>query len=91
MPKKTLRELSARARAHGLDPTTPAVAVANATRPNEITIADTIAGIADRIEEAAPSGPVLVMIGRALAQVVRAEQRTDVSRETASGCARTAR
>ena len=39
MPKKTLRELSARAIAQGLDPATPAVAVANATRPDETIVA----------------------------------------------------
>ena len=43
MPKRTLRELTARAIAAGLDPATPAVAVANATRPDETIIAGTIA------------------------------------------------
>ena len=46
MPKKTLRELSARAIAEGLDPATPAVAIANATRPDETIVAGTIADIA---------------------------------------------
>jgi uroporphyrin-III C-methyltransferase/precorrin-2 dehydrogenase/sirohydrochlorin ferrochelatase len=75
MPKKTLRDLSARAIAEGLDPATPAVAVANATRQDEVVIAGTIAGIADKIEEAAPAGPVLLLIGRALAQFARTEER----------------
>jgi uroporphyrin-III C-methyltransferase/precorrin-2 dehydrogenase/sirohydrochlorin ferrochelatase len=66
MPKKTVRALSACAIAQGLDPTTPAVAVADATRPNETIIVGTISDIADRIEAAAPGGPVLLMIGRAL-------------------------
>jgi len=69
MPKKTLRELSERAIAQGLAPSTPAVAVANATRPDETIVAGTIADIADRIEADAPEGPVLVMIGRVLAEV----------------------
>ena len=73
MPKKTLRLLSDRAIAQGLDPATPAVAIANATRPDEVIIAATIADIADRIEETAPDGPLLVMIGRVLAEV--AEER----------------
>jgi uroporphyrin-III C-methyltransferase / precorrin-2 dehydrogenase / sirohydrochlorin ferrochelatase len=68
MPKKTLRELSARAVAQGLDPATPAVAVANATRPDETIVAGTIGDIADRIANA-PDGPVLVMIGKVLAEV----------------------
>ena len=71
MPKKTLRELSTRAIAAGLDPATPAVAVANATRPDETIVAGTIADIADRIEADAPGGPVLVMIGKVLAEVAR--------------------
>ncbi len=70
MPKKTLRELSARAMAQGLDPATPAVAVANATRPDETIVAGTIADIAERIDADAPDGPLLVMIGKVLAQVV---------------------
>jgi uroporphyrin-III C-methyltransferase/precorrin-2 dehydrogenase/sirohydrochlorin ferrochelatase len=74
MPKKTLRELAARATAEGLNPATPAVAVANATRPDETIVAGTIADIADRIEAQAPDGPLLVMIGRVLAEVVEAPQ-----------------
>jgi uroporphyrin-III C-methyltransferase/precorrin-2 dehydrogenase/sirohydrochlorin ferrochelatase len=69
MPKKTLRELSARAIAQGLDPATPAVAVTNATRPDETIIAGTIADIANKIEADTPEGPLLVMIGRVLADV----------------------
>jgi len=69
MPKKTLRELSARAVAEGLDPATPAIAVAHATRPDETIIAGVIADIAERIEADALGGPVLVMIGKVLAEV----------------------
>jgi uroporphyrin-III C-methyltransferase/precorrin-2 dehydrogenase/sirohydrochlorin ferrochelatase len=69
MPKKTLRALSARAVAQGLDASTPAVAIANATRPDETIVAGTIRDIAERIEAAAPDGPVLVMIGKVLAEV----------------------
>jgi uroporphyrin-III C-methyltransferase / precorrin-2 dehydrogenase / sirohydrochlorin ferrochelatase len=71
MPKKTLRELSASAIAQGLDQATPAVAVANATRPDELIVAGTIADIADRIEADAPDGPLLVLIGKVLADVAR--------------------
>ena len=73
MPKKTLRELSERATAEGLNATTPAVAVANATRPEETIVAGTIADIADRIEAVAPDGPLLVMIGKVLAEVVEVQ------------------
>jgi uroporphyrin-III C-methyltransferase/precorrin-2 dehydrogenase/sirohydrochlorin ferrochelatase len=77
MPKKTLRELGERAIAQGLAPSTPAVAVANATRPNETIVTGTIADIADRIEADAPDGPVLVMIGKVLAEVARAGASSD--------------
>jgi uroporphyrin-III C-methyltransferase/precorrin-2 dehydrogenase/sirohydrochlorin ferrochelatase len=73
MPGKTIRELADTAIAHGLAPDTPTIAVASATRPEQEVIAGTIADIADRVREAAPSGPLLVMIGRALADAAGAE------------------
>ena len=73
MPKKTLRLLSERAIAQGLDPATPAVAVANATRPDQTVVAATIATIADEIEASRLGSPVLVMIGRVLADVAAAQ------------------
>jgi uroporphyrin-III C-methyltransferase/precorrin-2 dehydrogenase/sirohydrochlorin ferrochelatase len=82
MPKKTLRELSACVIAEGLDPETPAVAVAHATRPDETIVAGTIADIADRIEADAPGGPVLVMIGKVLAEIVG--RNSDASAETSA-------
>jgi len=65
MPVKTLGELTARAIAAGLDPATPAVAVARATRPDETRIVSTVAELPGRLAEAALPGPVVVMIGRA--------------------------
>ena len=50
MPVKTLRELTGKAIAAGLDPATPAIAVAQATRPEETIIAGTIADLPDRLE-----------------------------------------
>jgi uroporphyrin-III C-methyltransferase/precorrin-2 dehydrogenase/sirohydrochlorin ferrochelatase len=67
MPKKILAELSATAIARGLAADTPAIAVIAATRPEQTVITDTIRDIAERLDTAAPEGPVLVMIGRALA------------------------
>ncbi len=68
MPGKTIRELAATAIANGLAPDTPTIAVAAATRPEQQVVAGTIADIADRLQQAAPTGPLLVMIGRALAE-----------------------
>jgi uroporphyrin-III C-methyltransferase/precorrin-2 dehydrogenase/sirohydrochlorin ferrochelatase len=69
MPVKTLPRLVASAVAGGLDPTTPAVAIARATRPDEAVVAAAIAELPARLETAALPGPVLVLIGRALADV----------------------
>lgn len=63
MPKKTLAELATRAIAAGLDPATPSLAIAQATRPDQSVIADSIANLPARLEAEKPSGPVLVMIG----------------------------
>jgi len=79
MPKKTLRLLSEHAIAQGLDPSTPAVAVANATRPDETMIAATVGTIAEKIEASALDGPVLVMIGRVLASAIAQESSSDES------------
>jgi len=81
MPKKTLGDLAAQALARGLDPATPAVAIANATRSGEAVVAAPVGEIADRLAKAALEGPVLVLIGRALAAAVRERdpQRTSAS------------
>ncbi len=72
MPKKTIGELATRAIADGLSPDMPAVAVAAATRPEETIVAGTISDIAARLGALAPSGPVLVFIGRAFQGVATA-------------------
>ena len=77
MPKKTLRLLSEHAIAQGLDPSTPAVAIANATRPDETVVTATVATLADEIEASELRGPVLVMIGHVLADVARARNNGD--------------
>ena len=70
MPKKTLGELTARAMARGLDPATPAVAIAGATRSNETVVAAPVSKIAEKLAQAKLDGPVLVLIGRAMATVL---------------------
>lgn len=83
MPKKTLGELSARATTNGLDPATPALAIANATRPDETIVTGTIADMPEKLEAAGLDGPVLVMIGRALAQRASREASKDVQSKIA--------
>jgi uroporphyrin-III C-methyltransferase/precorrin-2 dehydrogenase/sirohydrochlorin ferrochelatase len=66
MPKRTLAELTDVALVHGLDPSTPTIAVANATRPDEQVFISTVGAIAAKLDAAHPEGPVLVMVGEAL-------------------------
>ncbi|WP_296576432.1 siroheme synthase CysG [Phreatobacter sp.] len=65
MPRRTARDFTDAALAHGLSGRTPAVAVASATRGDEIHVAgtaDTIAGLMDGLPEGAP---VILIIGAA--------------------------
>jgi len=62
MPTKTLYKLVAKALAAGLDPITPAVAIARATCSDESVIAATIADLPSRVAVQSPPGPLLVMI-----------------------------
>ncbi len=52
---------------NGLDPNTPAIAVARATRPDEQIIASTLQVLPGRLAADSVSGPLLVMIGQAFA------------------------
>ncbi|MFN3655909.1 MAG: siroheme synthase CysG [Pseudolabrys sp.] len=64
MPVKTLGELVARAMTAGLDPQTPALAVARATRPDQAEIAGPIAALPELLAQAKFVGPVIVLFGR---------------------------
>jgi uroporphyrin-III C-methyltransferase/precorrin-2 dehydrogenase/sirohydrochlorin ferrochelatase len=75
MPTKTLPEFVANAMQAGLDPATAAVAVERATRADERVIAATVADLPARLAAEALTGPVIVMIGRALADYVAAATR----------------
>jgi uroporphyrin-III C-methyltransferase/precorrin-2 dehydrogenase/sirohydrochlorin ferrochelatase len=66
MPVRTLSALAVRAIAAGLDPATPALAIARATRPDQAVVAATIAELPARLRDARLAGPVLVMLGHAL-------------------------
>jgi uroporphyrin-III C-methyltransferase/precorrin-2 dehydrogenase/sirohydrochlorin ferrochelatase len=70
MPTKTLPELVANAVRAGLDPATPAVAVERATRADERVIPGMIADLPARLAAKTPTGPIVVMIGRAFADYV---------------------
>jgi uroporphyrin-III C-methyltransferase/precorrin-2 dehydrogenase/sirohydrochlorin ferrochelatase len=78
MPKRTLSAVTLAALEHGIDPATPAVAIAEATRAGEIVVHGTVADIAERLDAASPSGPVLVMIGRVLASAASSSEQTAI-------------
>ncbi len=71
MPAKTLRELVDKAIAQGLDAGTAAIAVVDATRKNQQTIAGSIAELPDRLSKAAVKGPTLIIVGRICEDVAR--------------------
>jgi uroporphyrin-III C-methyltransferase/precorrin-2 dehydrogenase/sirohydrochlorin ferrochelatase len=72
MPKRTLGELVTKAVAAGLDPATPALAIAQATRPDETTIT---APIGELAKAQMPEGPTIVMIGSVCASASSAHSR----------------
>ncbi len=66
MPTRTLAALVERATAEGLDPQTPALAIARATRPDQAVVTAPIGELPLRVAEAELPGPVLVMVGQVL-------------------------
>jgi uroporphyrin-III C-methyltransferase/precorrin-2 dehydrogenase/sirohydrochlorin ferrochelatase len=74
MPVKTLEALVAKATAEGLDPKTPSIAISRATRPDQQVVAAPIADLSAKIAAAELPGPVLVMLGRAMAGVQTAQK-----------------
>ena len=72
MPKKTLPALVKNLLAAGLNPATPAIAIAQATRPDEMIIPGTIADLATA---QLPPGPTVAMIGQICASFRRDQRR----------------
>ena len=66
MPTRTLTALVESATARGLDPQTPALAIARATRPDQAVVTAPISELPFRVAEAELPGPVLVMVGQVL-------------------------
>ena len=68
MPVRTLAALVEKATAEGLDPRTPALAIARATRPDQAVVSAPVADLPNRLAVAGLPGPVLVMIGHVIGQ-----------------------
>jgi uroporphyrin-III C-methyltransferase/precorrin-2 dehydrogenase/sirohydrochlorin ferrochelatase len=69
MPTRTLAALVEKAIAEGLDPHTPAIAIARATRPDQQVVASSIGELPARLSAATLPGPVLVLMGRMMGEV----------------------
>jgi uroporphyrin-III C-methyltransferase/precorrin-2 dehydrogenase/sirohydrochlorin ferrochelatase len=80
MPIGTLRALTRRLLAVGVEPGRCASAVFNATREDEVVVVGTVATISDLASEQQVAGPCLVLIGNVLRSLVRAEQTTPSTR-----------
>ena len=78
MPTRTLAALVAKATAEGLDPLTPALAIARATRPDQAVVAAPIGKLPERLAKADLPGPVLVMLGRVLGAQASQKARTSM-------------
>jgi uroporphyrin-III C-methyltransferase/precorrin-2 dehydrogenase/sirohydrochlorin ferrochelatase len=63
MPRKTLDEFVGKALAKGLDPATPAIAIASASLPEQAHAAGTVAEIGALAEELPAGAPVTVVVG----------------------------
>ncbi len=85
MPVKTYAAFAAAAIAAGLDATIPAVAVINATRPDETVIAATLEDLPHRLAAAGVPGPAVVMIGRVFARAASADTARAPSASQAAG------
>jgi uroporphyrin-III C-methyltransferase/precorrin-2 dehydrogenase/sirohydrochlorin ferrochelatase len=68
----------------GLDPQTPAIAVANATRPEETVIASTVKDLAAALAARHWSGPLVILVGAAFGSAAarRADKGQPVSLAT---------
>jgi siroheme synthase len=89
MPVRTLADLVAKAIKRGLDPETPAVAISRATRPDQSMLAGRIGNLPARLAQAAPVGPVLVMIGEVFSGkiVTKVGETTIRAKERRIACA----
>jgi len=81
MPTRTLSELVTKAVAEGLDPATPAIAIARATRPDQQYVAAPIGELARKIATANLPGPVLVMLGTTIGRTESRKSRARGARQ----------
>ncbi len=77
MASRTLPTVAARLIAAGMDPATPALAVENASRPDQRHLTGTIADLPERLAAQAFGGPTLVLIGAVVSLALPAARREE--------------
>jgi uroporphyrin-III C-methyltransferase len=80
MGGQTLPGLAAHFIEAGMEPSTPGIAIENATLPTQRHFTATIATLPKTLTEAAPTGPVLLLIGAALSAPRGASALSEVSK-----------
>ena len=71
MPTRTFAEFSEQAQAAGLDAETPAIAIWNATRPEQTVLRLPLRELQQELPRRGESGPLLVLIGEALRETIQ--------------------
>jgi uroporphyrin-III C-methyltransferase/precorrin-2 dehydrogenase/sirohydrochlorin ferrochelatase len=66
MPSRTFTEFSQHAIKAGLQPETPAIAIWNATRPEQDVLCSTLGGLHTELAASDRRGPLLILLGEAL-------------------------
>jgi uroporphyrin-III C-methyltransferase/precorrin-2 dehydrogenase/sirohydrochlorin ferrochelatase len=84
MPARTLAALVARALEEGLDPQTPALAIARATRPDQAVVASPVRELPSLLEKTPLPGPLLVVLGCIAGEHRATQTATPAPRKTAS-------
>ncbi|WP_375289680.1 siroheme synthase CysG [Qipengyuania sp.] len=70
MPRATLADFASRAISAGLDPLTPALAIASATLPHQAEVRSSLAALPQRTATLPEGAPVIVIIGQVTAEAV---------------------
>lgn len=63
MPKRTFSSFAQRLTEHGLPAETPALLAENVSRPDQVLLRDTVAGLAKRLAQTVSDAPALILYG----------------------------
>ncbi len=77
MPSRTFGEFSRAAEREGLSPETPAIAIWNATRPQQSVLRATLRNLRETLPARTETGPLLILIGQALSSAAEEKSGRD--------------